>query len=528
MIELKHRQLFLVGILVMAILLLVPTIFKISGNSATFPMLLKDSKGETRSGSLLIDGWPFSHPLRLGLDLVGGTHLVYKVRGDEAVASYLRSNVNGIRNQLRDNKIAVTASKLLPSDSIAITLLNESVLERAEKFLQDNFQQFKLTKSSELPNTLLLSLPKEERENLKGRAVSQSLETIRNRIDQFGVAEPLLQRVSIDRILVQMPGVSDVEKVKAIVGKVARLEFRLVPERPTPSDVTLKRITGEPLQVSDEVLMTGDMVDDARLSLSAGSVEVMLNFNSAGARAFRQITKDNIGKRLAIILDNVVYSDPVIQSAILQGSASISGKFSVEEGRQLSLILRAGSLPASLDVIEERTVGPSLGAESTRKGLLAIGAALGIVTLFMVIYYRRSGLIAAFTLVLNLILILAVMATFGATLTLPGLAGLALTIGMAVDANILIFERIRDELKVGLTRDAAVANGFERASRAIIDANVTGIISGVLLYIFGTGPVKGFALTTTVGMVTTLICAVFAARVLFDSLPLESKNELLI
>lgn len=503
-----QRLLVLGAVVLGALLLLVPSVFR-------------EQVG---------DSWPLSQPLSLGLDLKGGVHIVYDVKTEEAVASVVRSQGNEIRARLRQEKIAAKSVKITDSGQLEVALLNEGVAVRAKDWINKEYPSLAVVKST--PTSFVFEIPKDGHRDIAERAVQQSLETVRTRVDQFGVAEPLLQRVGESRILLQMPGVNDVERVKKLVGTVARLEFRQALDSPAGAGasggVVRKRRSGESVLLSDEVLMTGDAVENAQLSIGAGQVEVLLKFTLEGGRLFRDVTKQMVGKRLAIVLDDVVYSDPVIREVISGGSASISGGFEVEEAQQLAVVLKAGALPASLEVMEERTVGPSLGAESIRKGIIAIAVSLLAVAFFMVVYYRKSGVVAVACLVLNVVLILACLSFFGATVTLPGLAGLALTVGMAVDSSVIIFERIRDELLGGASRDMAVSAGFDKASSAIIDANVTGIISGVILYFVGTGPIRGFAVSTTIGMVTTLFCAVFAARLAFDTFELRGKDRLSI
>jgi preprotein translocase subunit SecD len=293
--------------------------------------------------------------------------------------------------------------------------------------------------------------------------------------------------------------------------------------------VTLKDQQGQPYVVEDPALMTGDAVDDARVNFDQnGQVEVSLRMTSAGADDFARITSENVGRQLAIVLDGVVYSAPVIRSAITGGQASITGGFSTEEARRLKIVLKAGALPAPLEVLEERAVGATLGLESVKKGIMAMAIGFVGIALFMVFYYAKSGLVAVFTLALNAFLMIACLSLFGATLTLPGLAGLALTIGMAVDSNVIIFERIRDELRDGVSRDLAVHSGFDKAFGAIFDSNITTLLAGGILYYFGTGPIRGFAVTLSVGIATTLFCAVFVARLCFDYFELKGKKGLSI
>jgi preprotein translocase subunit SecD len=329
-----------------------------------------------------------------------------------------------------------------------------------------------------------------------------------------------------------MPGVSDVNAVKKVVGSVAKLEFRLVPSAATAAGVgttTLKDKQGAPVVVEDQTLMTGDSVVDARVDFDqSGQVEVTVVLSPIGAQTFARVTSENVGRQLAIVLDGIVYSYPVIREAITGGRASISGGFTTDEAKQLKVVLKAGALPAPLEVLEERTVGPTLGMESVKKGLLAMAVGFVVIALFMMVYYAKSGMIAVVTLVLNAVLMVAALSLFGATLTLPGLAGLALTIGMAVDSNVIIFERIRDEIRNGVGRDVAVHTGFDKAFGAIFDANITTLLSGVILYYFGTGPIRGFAVTLSIGVISTLFCAVFAARLAFDYFELKGKRGLSI
>jgi preprotein translocase subunit SecD len=373
---------------------------------------------------------------------------------------------------------------------------------------------------------------------LRDLSVRQGVETIRNRVDQFGVAEPTITRQGEDRILIQLPGLQDPERAKALIGKTAHLEFRMVDERTSAEDAQAGRLpdTSEilyqrridketkaerkiPYVVQKRTLLSGAELNRAEVQAdpnSPGNWQVAIEFNAVGARIFGEVTEQNVGKHLAIILDGSVYSAPRINERIPGGRAVITGQFTVEEARDLAIVLRAGALPAPVTVLEERTVGPSLGADSIRQGLIAIAASAVIVFLFMVVYYRLSGLVADVALGLNLLLLMACMAAFGATLTLPGLAGIALTIGMAVDTNILIFERIREELRVGKTPRAAIEAGFSRAFRTIIDTHVTVLVTAAILYNFGTGAVKGFAVSLFVGLVGSLFTAVFFTRLLFD------------
>ncbi|MCL4145844.1 UNVERIFIED_CONTAM: hypothetical protein GTU68_025159 [Idotea baltica] len=423
---------------------------------------------------------------------------------------------NSIRNELRADKVAVTKAKTNSKNEIEISLLSDRTLDKAKKIIDDSKRGliFKSQAESSGKPKLVYGISLEEELAIKKSAVSQAVETLRSRIDQFGVAEPLIQKVGEDRIMLQMPGVQDIESVKKVVGRVAKLEFRLMP---APGN-------------KDTVQMSGDAVEDARVSFDQnGQMEVALTLNREGGKTFSSVTANNVNRELAIILDGVLYSSPVIRERISGGRCSISGGFSnIQDARELAVVLRAGALPAPLEVLEERTVGPTLGAESIRKGVTAILIGFVLILLFMAIYYGKSGVLASFILGFNIILVLAGLSAMGATLTLPGLAGLALTVGMAVDANVIIFERIREEIRNGAGRDAAVSAGFDKAFSAIIDSNLTTLLAAIILYSFGTGPIRGFAVTLSIGILTTLYCATFIAKLGFDAFSLKGKKNLSI
>jgi preprotein translocase subunit SecD len=485
----------------------------------------------------LRDNFPsnwFTRPLSLGLDISGGVHLAYGVKAKEAVKSRLQSLLVSARSELRAKKIAVAQSAVTADNKLEFTLLTDSFVEDAKATVAEKISDLSFS-GVEMEGSrpkLVYGIDPRMTERLEHEAIEQAVETLRNRVDQFGVSEPLIQRSGEDRIILQMPGVSDVNAVKKVVGSVAKLEFRLIPSAATGAGigtVTMRDKQGSPVVLEDQTLMAGDSVVDARVDFDQnGQVEVTVVFSPLGAQTFAKVTSENVGRQLAIVLDGIVYSNPVIREAITGGRASISGGFTTDEAKQLKIVLKAGALPAPLEVLEERTVGPTLGMESVKKGLLAMAVGFLVIALFMVVYYGKSGMIAVVTLVLNAVLMVAALSLFGATLTLPGLAGLALTIGMAVDSNVIIFERIRDEIRNNVGRDVAVNTGFEKAFSAIVDANITTLISGMILYYFGTGPIRGFAVTLSIGVVSTLFCAVFAARLAFDYFELRGKRGLSI
>lgn len=476
--------------------------------------------------------WP-TKPIALGLDISGGVHLVYGVKSQEAVKSRLQSMTSNIRSKLRDGKIAVASSAVGADNTVQLTLLSDASADRAKAVVAEVAPELSFaTQQADMGRaTLVFSISPQAVQKIEHDAIEQAVETLRNRVDQFGVAEPLIQRAGENRIILQMPGVSDVNAVKKVVGSVAKLEFKFVSRGDADGYGTqvLRDKMGQAVVVENQTQLTGDAVADARVGFDQnGQVEISLSLNSTGAKDFARITSENVGRELAIILDGIVYMHPVIRTAITNGQASITGGFTTDEARQVKIVLKAGALPAPLEVLEERTVGPTLGLESVKKGLLAMAVGFVAISLFMVVYYAKSGIVAVGTLILNAVLMVAALSLFGATLTLPGLAGLALTIGMAVDSNVIIFERIRDEIRNGVSRDLAVHTGFDKAFGAIFDSNITTLLAGAILYYFGTGAIRGFAVTLSVGIATTLFCAVFVARLCFDHFQLKGKDGLSI
>ncbi len=481
--------------------------------------------------------YPPRRTINLGLDLQGGIHLVLGVETDKAIATQTERVADDLKSALERRGIGVTRVARQGDAALVVQLANPQHWNDALT-VANEFTIFERRDEDPAAGRFRLVLSPGEVSRLRDLAVRQGVETIRNRVDQFGVAEPTITRQGEDRILIQLPGVQDPERAKALIGKTALLEFKLLDERtsledalagrlPETSEVLYQRRVDKdskterrvPYVVQKRTLLTGAELTRAEVQAdpnSAGNWQVAIEFNAAGARVFGEVTEQNVGKHLAIILDGTLYSAPRINERIPGGRAVITGQFTVDEARDLAIVLRAGALPAPVKILEERTVGPSLGADSVRQGLIAIATAAALILLFMLVYYRLSGLIADVSLGLNLLILLACMAGFGATLTLPGIAGIALTLGMAVDTNILIFERIREELRVGKTPRAAIDAGFVRAFRTIIDTHVTVLVTAAILYNFGTGPVKGFAVSLFVGLVASLFTAVFFTRLLFD------------
>jgi preprotein translocase subunit SecD len=487
--------------------------------------------------------WPKFFPrdkIHLGLDLQGGMHLVLEVETDKAVESNIERIKNDLKNDLKKERIFATYVDRAQGDKIEVVLLNPEVKERFDVYLKDEYKLLKETNSQQEGDRVkvLLAMDPGQMEEIKKSAVDQALETIRNRIDEFGVSEPEIARQGQNRILIQLPGVKDVQRAKDLIGRTALLEFKLVDdvnslqralagEIPFGDVILYQRVedpkTGAvrkiPLLIQDKTLMTGDALQDAQVRFDQYNnlPYVSLRLKAVGAREFDRITAENVGRHLAIILDNNVYSAPVIKQRISGGQAVIEGSFTLDEAKDLAIVLRAGSLPAPVQILEERTVGPSLGQDSINKGIKSIIIGGILVVLFMIVYYKAAGIVADMALIMNLIIIMGALAILRATLTLPGIAGLVLTVGMAVDANVLIFERIREELRVGKTSMAAIDSGYSKAFLTIMDANITTLIAALVLLQFGTGPIKGFAVTLSIGIVASMFTAIVVTRFVFDA-----------
>ena len=484
-----------------------------------------------------------AHPLKeriaLGLDLQGGMHLVLEVQTAKAVEASLERIADDSKRDIQNEDYEVDrVSADLENNTITVLMVDALDLPAVEEVMENYTVYLKNEGKVREGRGLQFRLSEEESKRIAQNAVSQGLETIRNRVDQFGVSEPTIQVQGERRILVQLPGIKDANRAINLIGKTAQLEFKLLDESisaetalsgsvPEGDEILYKRDenkeTGEvsrvPYLVKKRTVLTGETLSSAEVRYDSEFNEpyVALTFNSVGAMIFQELTRENVKKRLAIVLDDSIYSAPVIQEEIPGGRAQITGQFSTEEARDLAIVLRAGALPAPVVILENRTVGPSLGKDSIEQGVRSILLGLILVLVFIVIYYKLSGIVAVVALLLNLVLLLGALAYFGAALTLPGIAGILLTVGMAIDANVLVFERIREEIRLGKTVRAAIDAGYAKALSTIVDANITTFIAAVVLFQFGTGPIKGFAITLCIGIAASMFTAVFVSRVIFDS-----------
>ena len=490
--------------------------------------------------------YPLKEKISLGLDLQGGMHLLLEVKVEKAVEASLERLAGDIKRGITDEDLEVDRIKAIYKDrQVNVRMVDKLDLPPVKTVLQ-GYPFFSLLSEDEDGLGLVYQLSADHVEQIEQNAVSQGLETIRNRVDQFGVSEPTIQVQGIKRILVQLPGVKDPERAINLIGKTARLEFKLLDEEsslqnalsgniPEGSEILYQRVenketgevTREPFLLKKRTVLTGETLTGAEIRFDTDFNEpyVALNFNSVGAMIFQQVTRENIKKRLAIVLDSNVYSAPVIQDEIPGGRAQITGQFTSAEARDLAIVLRAGALPAPVVILENRTVGPSLGKDSIEKGITSILYGGLLVVVFIAIYYKLSGVIAVTALFLNIVLLAGALAYFGAALTLPGIAGIILTVGMAIDANVLVFERIREEIRIGKTVRAAIDAGFSKAFRTIVDANITTFIAAVVLFQFGTGPIKGFAITLCIGIAASMFTAVFVSRAIFDGTMSQTKIE---
>lgn len=522
--------------------------------------------------------FPYKHKINLGLDLQGGLYLVLGIDFNKVYRDVMERQASSLRDRLKEKAVPATSVKtetqgFAPDDPRIFVEFDAAKRQDLYQLLKKEFWTLRL--AGESAGKFELGLAQEYRKEVRDRTVNQSIEVIRNRIDEFGVSEPSIASQGTDRIVVELPGVREVDRAKELIGRTAKLEFKMVDDK-TMNPQQLSQLISEIEKTNHFSYKEGDKFSDyvrklndfakaklpegeeiafersrssdeqaeagrlPYLLISKGEVtgndlvdatvqidpenrrpNVGFSLNPRGASQFDKLTAANIGHRLAIVLDNIVHSAPVIQSRIGGGKGQITlgrgeGDEIMKEAKDLAIVLRAGALPAQLDFLEQRVVGPSLGQDSIHKGAMA--SLIGSITvfLFVIVYYRVSGMIAVFSLLLNVLFVLACLVGMDATLTLPGIAGIALTVGIAVDSNVVIYERIREELRAGKNAMSAVDAGFQKAFRTILDANVTNAAAAVVLLMYGTGPIKGFAVSLLIGIMTTLFTAVFVCRVVFD------------
>ena len=472
--------------------------------------------------------------ITLGLDLQGGIYMLLGVETEKAVETKIKSIAAAVQYYADQNDILMEGLTINP-DNLTFIILDEAEVKNIDSMLA-TIQGLEITKKDTLEYKI--SLTPLEQGITKDLAVNQAVETIRNRLDQFGLAEPSVTRQGNTDIVVELPGIkteAEEQRARELIAKPANLELMAIDEKLADQALTM---TDEEAKMSGHILLsdvadlnkkyivkqipilTGAEVVDARVAFDSQGGSPIINFtlSAFGGKVFGDYTGKNVGTRLAVVLDGKVFSAPVIRERIGGGSGQISGGFSVEEAGSVAIALRSGALPAPVIVLEKRSVGPSLGAESIKAALIALVSGFAAVFVFMIVYYRIAGIVANIALIVNIFIIIAVMAMFGATLTLPGMAGIVLTIGMAVDANVIIHERIRDLLSTGMSIPKAIENGYKNAMSSIIDANITTLLVAVILYAYGTGPIKGFAVTISIGIIASMITAILGTHGIYNSM----------
>ena len=477
-----------------------------------------------------------SQKINLGLDLQGGSYLLLEVDSTPAINQNLQQKFLELKKSLKKNKIKYKNINL-KNQSIYFTLLDDEVSSFDKFFFNkensinnyyNDYRSFELDYLFE-NSQIVISYSKFGLIELKNSTLDQSLEIVRRRIDEVGTKDPTIVKRGSDRILIELPGLEDPNRIKNLLGKTANLTFRLVTEDEDTfgSELLSFENSDEKLSISKRVIVSGDNLLNAqpRHDNQVNQAVVSFTFDRVGAKKFGRATTNNVGRKIAIILDKKIISAPVINEPIIGGNGQITGNFTFQSATDLALLLRSGALPAPLKIIEERTVGPDLGEDSIKSGSISLIIGFLLVVAYMIFKYRFFGLIANAALIINLIILLGLLTMLGATLTLPGIAGIILTVGMAVDANVLIFERIKEEIKFEKSSIHAFDTGYKKAQTAIFDANITTLISAIILFFLGSGPVKGFAVTLGLGIITTLFSAYFLARHLTSLYVMKNKNR---
>lgn len=478
------------------------------------PNFIKDAK------TTLPSWW---QPVNLGLDLQGGSSLLLEVDLNSALKDRMQSLEDSARSALKDARIRYQGISSA-SDGLKIRIEDANARSKAIMPLRKMDEGLTVSESN---GTLVVTYDEQALNQIKSKLVEQSIEIVRKRIDEYGTNEPIIQSQGYGRILVQLPGIQNPEEVKVLLGKTAKMTFHLVDSSTTATEAKrgklksssriIRGVGGEQYVIVRKPAVGGETLTDAGVSFQDGAAAVSFKFNNLGAKKFGEVTKNNVGEQLAIVLDDEVISAPTIQSAITGGSGVITGNYTSESAQELALLLRSGALPAPLNILEERTVGAGLGVDSIKAGVFASVIGFIGVIVFLILSYGLFGLFTSITVFLNLFMLLGILSLFGATLTLPGIAGIILTIGMAVDANILIFERMREEVKNGRSIKDAMETGFSFAWGTIFDSNLTTLIAAAVLFYFGSGPVRGFAVTLAFGILTSLFTSVTVTRLIITA-----------
>ena len=477
-----------------------------------------------------LPNWWSKNKLKLGLDLQGGSQLLLQVETEKAIQEKWVTQTEDIRIEL--SKVDIQPQDLKLVDNTIFVKVNDDEIKKLENLIKENNQlEVEYDKG-----VAKINFTERFIREFQSSVILQSLEIIRKRVDEVGTNEPIIQVQGKQRVLVQLPGLESPDRIKSLLGQTAKMNFRMVDEKAMSLLGEKKYFVGSEILEGDDfginyivkkrIGVSGDNLVDANASVDQFNRPIVsIRFDSIGSRKFADLTAKNVGKRFAIVLDKKVISAPVIREAIPSGSAQISGNFSFDSANDLAILLRAGSLPAPISIIEERTVGPSLGQDSINAGVISVIIALSLVLVYMIFIYGKIGLIANFVLIINFLFIISWLVLFQATLTLPGIAGIALTVGMAVDANVLVFERIREEKILGRSKISSINTGFDQALRAILDANVTTLIAALILFFLGSGPIRGFSITLGLGVVSTILCTMIISRLLINYFYILNPNR---
>ncbi len=493
----------------------------------------------TLSNVIKFDDNFFNKKINLGLDLQGGSYLLLEIDNIPVITKELQNKINFLKNYFKEKKINVFNLKILNDNSIIFETKSDKIdeiialLEDKKETINPYYEKYKSFKFDveNQSNQFKLNLSKYGLIELKNASLDQAIEIVRRRIDEVGTNEPNILKRGNDRILVELPGLDDPMRIKNLLGKTANLSFRFISkstEEQFGNDLLEFEDGSEsPVKVSKRIIISGENLVDAQPRMDSQNNETVVTFNldRVGAKRFGRSTSTGIGKRLAIVLDDKIISAPVVREAIISGSGQITGNFTFQSATDLALLLRSGALPAPMNIIEERTVGPGLGEDSIKAGIIALIIGFSLVIIFMIFKYKFFGIIANTALILNLFFLVGILTLFEATLTLPGIAGIILTVGMAVDANVLIFERIKEEKKNEKNQLVAFDSGYTKSKTAILDANVTTFIAAIILFFLGSGPIKGFSVTLGIGILTTLFSVYFIARMFTSLYVIKYKNK---